>query len=316
MAERLAAQGTKQPRPGHLAGPSARPKAIVAIQGVAAMEVSAADVKKLRDRTGSQMMKCKAALVEAGGDMEKAVDILRKQNAATQVKISDRVPTEGRIAVHVDNAAGVGAILELRCETAPVAKNEMFVKLADALARQVAVKEATTPEALLAQPFVDEPARTVNERIGDVVGLMRENVKPARVGRLQGRLGSYVHHDGTVGVLLAVEGTTTDTQVLRDVCMHIAARNPLAALREQIPQERIDKEMEIARSQAQEQGKNKPANIIEKIAEGKLRTWLADNVLSEQPFVKDESKTIGQLLSAAGLKLKGFIRYRVGEVAG
>jgi elongation factor Ts len=226
------------------------------------------------------------------------------------------VPTEGRIAVYLDNAAGVGAIVEVRCETAPVAKNELFVKLGDALAKQVALKGATTPEALLTQPFMDEPGRTVNERISDVVGLMRENVKPARLGRLQGLLGSYVHHDGTVGVLLAVEGTTSDPQVLRDVCMHIAARNPVAALREHIPQDRVDKEMEIARSQAQEQGKNKPANIVEKIAEGKLRTWFADNVLSEQPFVKDESKTIGQLLTGAGVKLKGFIRYRVGEVTG
>ena len=280
------------------------------------MEVNAADVKKLRDRTGSQMMKCKAALVEAGGDMDKAVDILRKQNAATQVKAASRETAEGRIAVFVDNNAGSGAIIELRCESAPVAKNDLFVKLAEALAKQVAQKGATTPEALLAQPFVDEPGRTANERIGDVVGLMHENIKPARMGRLEGLLGSYVHHDGTVGVLLAVEGMAHDLQVLRDVSMHIAARNPLAALREHIPQERVDKEMEIARSQAQEQGKNKPANIVEKIAEGKVKTWFADNVLTEQPFVKDESKTVGQLLADAGLKLKGFIRYRVGEVAG
>jgi elongation factor Ts len=248
--------------------------------------------------------------------MEKAVDILRKQNAATQVKAASRETAEGRIGVFVDNNEGIGGIIELRCESAPVAKNEMFVKLADSLARQVALKGATTPEALLAQPFVGEPARTVHERIGDVVGLMHENIKPARMGRLEGLLGSYVHHDGTVGVLLAVDGITDDLQVLRDVSMHIAARNPVAALREHIPQQRIDKEMEIARSQAQEQGKNKPANIIEKIAEGKLRTWFADNVLAEQPFVKDESKTISQLLAGSGLKLKGFIRYRVGEVTG
>jgi len=136
-----------------------------------------------------------------------------------------------------------------------------------------------------------------------------------RFERLEnGVYGSYVHHDGTVGVLLAVDGITDDLQVLRDVSMHIAARNPLAALREHVPQERVDKEMEIARSQALEQGKNKPANIIDKIAEGKLKTWFADNILSEQPFVKDETKTISQLLADAGLKLKGFIRYRVGEV--
>ncbi len=278
------------------------------------MDINAADVKKLRDRTGMQMMKCKAALVEAGGDMEKAVEYLRKQNKDAQDKAATRETAEGRIGVYIDNNARIGAIIELRCESAPVAKNEMFVKLAEGLAKQVALKGAKTPEELVAQPFVDEPGRTVNERIGDLVGLMRENVKPARMARLEGLLGSYIHHDGTVGVLLAVEGDKADPQLLREVCMHIAARSPVAAVRDHIPKERVDKEMEIARSQAEEQGKNKPANIVEKIAEGKLRTWFAENVLSEQPFVKDESKTVGQLLQAAGLTLKRFIRYRVGEV--
>jgi elongation factor Ts len=278
------------------------------------MEVNAADVKKLRDRTGMQMMKCKAALTEAGGDMEKAVEILRKQNKDAQDKTASRETAEGRIGVWIDPVARIGAIVELRCESAPVAKNEMFVKLATDVAKQIAVKDAKTTEDLLAQPFIGEPARTVNERIGEVVGLMRENVKPARMARLEGILGEYVHHDGTVGVLLLVEGEKGDPALLRDVCMHIAAKNPLAAVREQMPQERIDKEMEIARSQALETGKNKPANIIEKIAEGKVRTWFAENVLAEQPFVKDESKTIAELLRGAGLKLKRFVRLRVGEV--
>jgi elongation factor Ts len=278
------------------------------------MEVNAADVKKLRDRTGMQMMKCKAALIEAGGDMEKAVEILRKQNKDAQDKTASRETAEGRIGIYIDPVARIGAIVELRCESAPVAKNEMFVKLANDVAKQIAVKGATTTEQLLAQPFVGDPARTVNERIGEVVGLMRENVKPARMARLEGILGEYVHHDGSVGVLLLVEGDKGDPVVLRDVCMHITAKNPLCALREHMPQERIDKEMEIARSQAQETGKNKPANIIEKIAEGKVRTWFAENVLAEQPFVKDESKTVAELLRGAGLKLKSFVRLRVGEV--
>jgi elongation factor Ts len=143
---------------------------------------------------------------------------------------------------------------------------------------------------------------------------MRENIKPARMARLQGNLGEYVHHDGSVGVLLLVEGDKQEPALLRDVCMHIAARNPLLALREHMPKEKDEKEMDIARAQAQEAGKDKPANIIEKIAEGKLRTWFAENVLAEQPFVKDESKTVADLLKGAGLKLKQFVRLRVGEV--
>ena len=281
------------------------------------MTISAEAVKKLRDRTGMQMMKCKAALTEAGGDMEKAVEILRKQNKEAQDKAASRETAEGRIGVYVDNAAKVGAIVELRCESAPVAKNEMFVKLANDVAKQVALKGATTPEELLAQPFIDDPKHTVNERIGEVVGLMRENIKPARMVKMTGLLGHYVHHDGNVGVLLQVEGDKADAQLLRDVSMHVAAKAPLVALAEHLPQERIAKETEIANEQVKADPKNasKPANIIDKIVEGKVKAWVSENVLNDQPFVKDESKTISQLLAAAGLKLTRFVRLRVGEVA-
>jgi elongation factor Ts len=281
------------------------------------MEISAIDVKKLRDRTGMPFGKCKEALVATGGDIEKAVEKLRMSNKEAQDKFGSREAGEGRVAVFIDPDLQVGGIIELRCESAPVAKSDLFVELANDLARQVASQGAGTVEELLAQPFLDEPGRTVNDRIGDVVGMIRENMRPARFARRSGILGSYVHHDGSVGVLVQVEGATTPPpQLLRDVAMHITARQPLAALREHVPQERLDKEMEIARAQAAEQGKGKPANIVEKIAEGKLKTWLAEHVLAEQPFVKDDKKTVGDLLRAAGLKLVGFVRYKVGEVAG
>jgi elongation factor Ts len=281
------------------------------------MEVNAADVMKLRNRTGMQMMKCKAALIEAGGDMDKAVEILRKQNKEAQDRAASRETAEGRIGVFIDAANKVGAIVELRCESAPVAKNEMFVKLANDVARQIALKGAKTPEELLAQPLVDDPARTVHERIGEVVGLMRENIKPARMAKMTGLLGEYVHHDGNVGVLLAVEGDRAEPQLLRDVCMHVAAKAPLVALEADLPKERVEKERDIAAEQVKADPKNasKPANILEKIVEGKVRSWMAENVLNDQPFVKDETKTIGQLLSGAGLKLTRFMRLRVGEVA-
>jgi elongation factor Ts len=280
------------------------------------MEVNAADVKKLRDRTGMQMMKCKAALIEAGGDMDKATDLLYTKNKDIRIKLADREATEGRIGVYHDAAKGVGAIVELRCESAPVAKTDLFIKLAEDLARQVAVEGTPADVAtFLAKPFIDNPAQTVQDRIGELVGLMRENIKPARMHRLEGQVGHYVHHDGSVGVLLAVEGDKGDAQMLRDVCMHITAKSPLASVREELPQDRIDKETEIARARAVEEGKNKPANIIDKIAEGKLRSWMSDNVLLDQPFVKDESKTVGQLLSGAGVKFKKFVRYRVGDLS-
>jgi elongation factor Ts len=275
-------------------------------------QISAAAVKTLRDRTNAPMMDCKAALTEANGDMEKAIDILRKKNAAIQAKKGDRETAEGRIAVYIDAAQKIGAILELRCESAPVAKSEPFIKLANDLAKQVALKNPATVEALLAQPTVDNPAQTVHDRIGEVVGLIRENMKPARFTRLAGLLGNYCHHDGSVGVLLQVEGAQADAQLLRDVCMHITAKNPVSASREDVPASVIEKEKDIARTQAQATGK--PAAIIEKIAEGKMKTWFAENVLLEQPFVKDDSKSVGDLLKGAGLKLIRFVRYKVGEV--
>jgi elongation factor Ts len=281
------------------------------------MEISAADVKKLRDRTGMQMMKCKAALVEAHGDMDKAVEILRKANKEAVDKSANRETAEGRVAVHLDPATKAGAILELRCESAPVAKSDLFVKLADDLAKQVAVKGANTPEQLLAQPLVGAPAKTVAERIAEAVGLLRENIRPARMARRTGLLGSYVHHDGSVGVLLQVEGAGAEAQLLRDVCMHITAKNPIAGRREDVAADKVAKETEIAKAQIAADPKNasKPANILEKIVEGKVKTWFAENVLVEQPFVKDDSKTVGQLLQSAGLKLVNFVRYKVGELS-
>jgi elongation factor Ts len=280
-------------------------------------QISAADVMKLRDMTGMQMMKCKEALVKANGDMQKAIEIIRMGNKDAVVKSAGRETAEGRIAAYIDPAAQVGALVEVRCESAPVAKNDLFVQLATDLAKQVALKDAKTPDELMAQPFVGDPKRTVAERIAELVGLMRENVKVARMQRLTGRLGSYIHHDGTVGVLVQVEGDKADPQMLRDVSMHVAAKSPLAARREDVAADKVAKETEIAKAQldADPKNKSKPPQILEKILEGKLKTWFADNVLVEQPFVKDDTKTVGQLLGGAGLKMGRFVRYKVGEIA-
>jgi elongation factor Ts len=281
------------------------------------MAISAADVKSLRDKTNAPMMECKAALTEAGGDMEKATELLRKKMKDIQVKRGDRETAEGRVSVFVDPAQKAGAIVEVRCESAPVAKGEHFVKLASDIAKQVALQNPANVEALLAQKTIDNSGKTINDRIADVIGLIRENMKVQRFTRLTGLMGEYSHHDGTLGVLLLVEGAATEPQVLRDVCMHIAARNPVSATKDDVPAATIEKEKEIAREQMANDPKNKskPANILEKILEGKMKTWFAENVLVEQPFVKDDSKTVGQLLAQHGLKLVKFIRYRVGEVS-
>ncbi|HMC64485.1 MAG TPA: translation elongation factor Ts [Gemmataceae bacterium] len=278
-------------------------------------QISAAAVKALRDCTNAPMMECKAALVEANGDMEKAVEIIRKKLKGVSLKREGNVTAEGRIGVYIDPVKKVGGIVEVQCESAPTAKNELFVQLANDLAKHVALKGGGDAAALQTQPFVDDPKKTLKDRIDDVIGLIRENMRLTRGTQLTGLLGSYVHHDGATGVMVVVEGNKADANMLRDVCMHITAKNPLVIRREDVSAETVAKEMEIAKAQIAQDPKNanKPANIIEKIAEGKMKTWFAENVLLEQPFVRDDSKTVGDLLKSAGLKFVKFVRYKVGE---
>ena len=281
------------------------------------MAVSANDVKTLRDRTNAPMMECKAALTEAGGDLEKAIEWLRKKAGSKIGNFAARETAEGRIAIYHDPANKCAAIVEVRCETAPVAKTDQFTQLTNEIAKQIALKGPANLEALLKQTSVDHAGKTICDRVMDVFALIRENIKPHRFARLCGLVGEYVHHDGSVGVLLQVEGTNADPQLLRDVCMHITARRPVSATKDDVPAATLAKETEIAREQTINDPKNKskPANIVEKIVEGKMKTWLAENVLLEQPFVKDDAKTVGQLLAANGLKLIKFVRYKVGEIS-
>jgi elongation factor Ts len=278
-------------------------------------EISATAVKTLRDRSGLPMMECKAALVEANGDLEKAMTILRTKAGAKASKFAERETAEGRIGFYGDDK--VGGLIEVRCETAPSAKSDQFILLANDLAKQVALKGAKTAEELLAQPFAGEPSKKVSDRIGDVFIIVRENMKPARMKAFTGIVGGYVHHDGSTGAMVLVEGAKPEAQILRDVCMHITATRPRYGRREDVPADVIAGEMEIAKAQIAADPKNatKPANIIEKIAEGKLKTWFAENVLNEQPFVKDDTRTVGTLLQSAGLKLVSFVRYKVGELS-
>lgn len=275
--------------------------------------VSAEAVKKLRDMTNLPMMECKSALAEAAGDMEKAVQILRERNAKAQIKRADREAAEGRIGTFVDEARKIGAIVEVRCESPMVVKSEHFIALANDLARHIAEQNPSSVEELLTQAYA--PGKTVNDRIAEAIGLIRENMKVARFVRLTGSLGEYVHHDGSVGVLLQVSGPA-DRQLLRDICMHITAvvPTPTAVRREEVPENVLAQEREVAKAQvaADPKNANKAANILDKIVEGKLNAWFKENVLVEQPFVKDDSKTVGQVLKSAGVEPLRFVRLKVG----
>jgi len=277
-------------------------------------EISATAVKTLRDRTNQPMMDCKKALTEAQGDMDKAVEILRARGKNVADKRVDKETAEGRVTAHVEPGK-VGVLLEVRCESAPVAKTEQFIQMSNDVARHLAKHPAGSEAELLEQKLDSDPRHTVKDRIDECVSQIRERMTVARFARVEGQTGAYTHHDGSVGALLQVEGPSADPQVLRDICMHITFHNPVAGTRDEVPADVLARERDIAVAQTREDPKmaGKPDKIVEGAAQGKLNKWLAQNVLLDQPFVKDESKTVGQLLKDAGLKLVKFIRFKVGE---
>ncbi len=273
-------------------------------------EITAAMVKDLRERSGLPMMDCKNALQETGGDAAKAMELLRKRGAAAAEKKAGRAMGEGRIGMYVDAAKGVGALAELTCETAPVGKNPDFIALAGKVAKHAALAGNADAATIGTEQFVDEPKQTVQDLLIDVLNRIRENMKIARVIRMNGRTAGYVHHDGKLGVLLVVEGSGGNEALLNDVCMHIAAMAPKAVRREDLPAEAVEKEKEIQRAQIIASGK--PENMVDKILTGKMNRYFSEQVLIEQPFVKDDKKTVGKVLDEAGLKAASFIRMQVG----
>jgi elongation factor Ts len=275
-------------------------------------------VKQLRDRTDLPMGDCKTALVEANGDAEKAIEILRSKFAKMSAKREGSETAEGRIGAYVDNANKRAAIVEMRCETAPSAKSDQFIALANDLAKHVAASPAKDVAGVMAEKF---GTGTIQDRINDVVGVIREKMILHRFQKLEGGIyGSYVHHDGTVGVILECKGGAANDEVLRDVAAHIAALNPPYATAADVPADVVAKEKGLVMADIAGDPKNagKPANILEKIAEGKLKTRLAEVVLAEQPMAnvgKYPNTTVGAALKKAGLEPVRFVRFKVGAVA-
>jgi elongation factor Ts len=276
-------------------------------------------VKQLRDRTDQPMGLCKQALDQNAGDMEKAIEWLRSQNSKMGVKREGNETAEGRIGVSFDNAAKRAAIVEMRCESAPSAKSDQFIALANDLAKHAATSRAADVPAMLAENFGCKG--TVQDRINDVVGVIREKMILQKFQRLEGGVyGGYIHHDGTVGVLLECKGSAANDELLKDVAAHIAALNPPYVNPAAVPADVMDKEKGLVKADIDADPKNagKPANILEKIAEGKLRTKLAEIVLSEQPMannMKYPNTTVGAALKKAGLEPVRFVRFKVGAVA-
>jgi elongation factor Ts len=280
--------------------------------------ISATAVRDLRDRTDMPMMKCKAALEKAGGDMDKAILILREEGG--KFLSSDkgaRDTAEGRIAAYTDIPGKVGAIIEIRCESPSVVKNDRFVALGNDFAKHIAIKNPANVDAFLAETNIDDPTKTNLQKLEDIVGLIRENMRVARFARVGDACGSYVHHDGTVGVIIEVKGEgTPNPEMLKDICAHVVALRPGYLKADELPADIRDREKAFAKQQAEQGAAGKPANVIEKIAEGKFATWLAENVLLDQPIAnqaKYGKKTVGQLLAEAKLEAVKFVRLKVGE---
>jgi elongation factor Ts len=262
-------------------------------------------VKELRERTGAGMMECKKALVETGGDMEAAVELLRKSGLAKADKKAGRVAAEGRVVMAQQDGRAV--LVEVNCETDFVAKDENFAAFADRVAAVAATLDSEDVAALMSH---DAGGQTLEEQRQALVAKIGENVQVRRMALLaaSGTIGAYVH-GGRIGVLVNLDGG--DAELARDLAMHVAALNPTYVGADDVPADVLDKEREILTAQARDSGK--PPEIIEKMVEGRLRKHLAEITLVGQPFVKDGDVTVGKLLDQHGAAVKGFVRLAVGE---
>jgi len=277
-------------------------------------EITAAAVMALREKTGLPMMECKKALQECGGDTGAAVDWLRKQGIKTQALRADRETSCGRLAVHVDLDRGVGAIIELKCESAPVAGSQDFRDLAHDIAATLALGPgAATPQDLLAQRSVAHPGRTLAELKDDLFNRMREVFELARIRRIDAPCGGYTHHDGSKAALVEITGATAGpraAEVAKDVAMHVVALAPQAVTKDDLDPAVVAKEREILTEAARREGK--PEAIIAKMIEGRLRNFFAQCVLLEQPFVKDDKQTVGQVVKSAGIGVRRIENWKLG----
>jgi len=273
-------------------------------------EITAAMVKELREKTDAPMMECKKALADAGGDMAKAEEILRVKLGNKASKAASRVAAEGIVAIDIDGAGKLGAIIEVNSETDFVAKNADFVQFAKDLARLIAVEKPTDVQALSSLAL---GGSTVESTRTALVGKIGENISIRRFARVeaQGRLASYIHGGSKIGVLVDVVGG--DTDLAKDVAMHIAASKPESLDSTGVPADLLDTERRIAIEKAREAGK--PEAMLEKIAEGTVQKYLREVTLLGQVFVKadDGKQTVEQLLKANGAAVKDFVLYVVGK---
>jgi elongation factor Ts len=273
------------------------------------MQITAAMVKELRERTGSGMMECKKALQETDGDIDTAIENMRKAGLAKADKKAGRVAAEGRVAIKISDDGKTAIIIEVNCETDFVSGGDEFIGFANDIAATALANKPDSIEALIELPM--DGSQTIEERRKAMISKIGENMQVRRfeiMNANQGAFGSYLH-GSRIGVLLEMENGSED--LIKDVAMHIAASRPICVTEDQVPAETLEKEREILVAQAKDSGK--PDNIIEKMVDGRIRKYLAEVALVGQPFVKDPDKTVGALLKDEGATVTGFVRYEVGE---
>ncbi|NCC26698.1 MAG: elongation factor Ts [Gammaproteobacteria bacterium] len=275
------------------------------------MAITAALVKDLRERTGAGMMECKKALVEADGDIEAAIEAMRKAGQAKAAKKSGRTAAEGVVMIEITPDGKRGVLVEINCETDFVAKDSNFLGFAQAVAETALAGAMADAEALSGASLRDDPATTVDAAREALITKIGENVQVRRLVRfddVQGKLHSY-RHGVRIGVVVEMSGA--DETLGRDIAMHVAASNPMCVAADEVAPETLAKEREIFKAQALDSGK--PEAIVDKIIEGRVRKYLEEVTLLGQPFVKDPETSVEKLLKQAGAKVHRFVRVEVGE---
>ena len=284
-------------------------------------------VKELREMTQAGMMDCKKALVEANGDMDKAVEWLREKGLAAAAKKAGRIAAEGVVASYITDDAKVGVVVEVNCETDFVAKTDNFINFSKNVAKHIAMANPADVDALMAQKFVDDDTKTITDLVSDATVSIGEKISIRRFARYEtdkGAVESYIHMGGKIGVLLLVENDNADSiandtfkTFYHDVALQIAAAKPTYVKKEEVPAENLAKEREILRAQALNEGK--PEKIVDKMVDGRIQKYYKEVCLVEQPFVKDGDKSISQLTAevakeiGANIKIVSFERFERGE---
>ena len=273
--------------------------------------VTASLVKELREKTGAGMMDCKKVLTETDGDMEKAIELLRERGIAKAAKKSGRIAAEGLVESYISEDGKIGAVVEVNSETDFVAKNEEFKTFVMNVAKQIVETNPKTVEELLSQEAKFESGKTVNEALVGKIATIGENLSIRRFARFEskGLLEKYIHGDGKIAVLINMNGG--NAELAKDLCMQIAAARPEFVKRDEVPQERVDKEMEILKVQAMNEGK--PEQIAEKIVQGRVGKFYEEICLVDQVFVKDSSKKVSDLLKENNAEVVEFARFEKGE---